>query len=86
MLPSNEYALLIFMDILLLQKIVKINMPKISFSIVKNADINLKQWIYFLSIMLMLAKLEPEKKMLNYKTSIMPITVNIANQSWIFVV
>lgn len=85
-MPSNEYALLIFMDILLLQKIVKINMPKISFSIVKNADINLKQWIYFLSIMLMLAKLEPEKKMLNYKTSIMPITVNIANQSWIFVV
>lgn len=65
-MPSNE--LLIFMDILLLQKIVKINMPKISFSIVKNADINLKQWIYFLSIMLMLAKLEPEKKMLNYKT------------------
>lgn len=61
-MPSNEYALLIFMDILLLQKIVKINMPKISFSIVKNADINLKQWIYFLSIMLMLAKLEPEKK------------------------
>lgn len=49
-MPSNEYALLIFMDILLLQKIVKINMPKISFSIVKNADINLKQWIYFLSI------------------------------------
>lgn len=85
-MPSNEYALLIFMDILLLQKIVKINMPKISFSIVKNADINLKQWIYFLSIMLMLAKLESEKKMLNYKTSIMPITVNIANQSWIFVV
>lgn len=85
-MPSNEYALLIFMDILLLQKIFKINMPKISFSIVKNADINLKQWIYFLSIMLMLAKLEPEKKMLNYKTSIMPITVNIANQSWIFVV
>lgn len=85
-MPSNEYALLIFMDILLLQEIVKINMPKISFSIVKNADINLKQWIYFLSIMLMLAKLEPEKKMLNYKTSIMPITVNIANQSWIFVV
>lgn len=85
-MPSNEYALLIFMDILLLQKIVKINMPKISFSIVKNADINLKQWIYFLSIMLMLAKLEPEKKILNYKTSIMPITVNIANQSWIFVV
>lgn len=85
-MPSSEYALLIFMDILLLQKIVKINMPKISFSIVKNADINLKQWIYFLSIMLMLAKLEPEKKMLNYKTSIMPITVNIANQSWIFVV
>lgn len=37
-------------------------MQKISFSIVKNADINLKQWIYFLSIMLMLAKLEPEKK------------------------
>lgn len=62
MIPSNEYALLIFMDILLLQEIVKINMPKISFSIVKNADINLKQWIYFLSIMLMLAKLEPEKK------------------------
>lgn len=61
-MPSNEYALLIFMDILLLQEIVKINMPKISFSIVKNADINLKQWIYFLSIMLMLAKLEPEKK------------------------
>lgn len=61
-MPSNEYALLIFMDILLLQKIVKINMPKISFSIVKNEDINLKQWIYFLSIMLMLAKLEPEKK------------------------
>lgn len=61
-MPSNEYALLIFMDILLLQKIVKINMQKISFSIVKNADINLKQWIYFLSIMLMLAKLEPEKK------------------------
>lgn len=85
-MPSNEYALLIFMDILLLQEIVKINMPKISFSIVKNADINLKQWIYFLSIILMLAKLEPEKKMLNYKTSIMPITVNIANQSWIFVV
>lgn len=85
-MPSNEYGLLIFMDILLLQKIVKINMPKISFSIVKNADINLKQWIYFLSIMLMLAKLESEKKMLNYKTSIMPITVNIANQSWIFVV
>lgn len=85
-MPSNEYALLIFMDILLLQEIVKINMPKISFSIVKNADINLKQWIYFLSIMLMLAKLESEKKMLNYKTSIMPITVNIANQSWIFVV
>lgn len=85
-MPSNEYALLIFIDILLLQKIVKINMPKISFSIVKNADINLKQWIYFLSIMLMLAKLEPEKKMLNYKTSIMSITVNIANQSWIFVV
>lgn len=85
-MPSNEYALLIFMDILLLQEIVKINMPKISFSIVKNADINLKQWIYFLSIMLMLAKLEPEKKMLNYKTSIMSITVNIANQSWIFVV
>lgn len=85
-MPSNEYALPIFMDILLLQKIVKINMPKISFSIVKNADINLKQWIYFLSIMLMLAKLESEKKMLNYKTSIMPITVNIANQSWIFVV
>lgn len=85
-MPSNEYALLIFMDILLLQEIVKINMPKISFSIVKNADINLKQWIYFLSIMLMLAKLEPEKKILNYKTSIMPITVNIANQSWIFVV
>lgn len=85
-MPSKEYALLIFMDILLLQEIVKINMPKISFSIVKNADINLKQWIYFLSIMLMLAKLEPEKKMLNYKTSIMPITVNIANQSWIFVV
>lgn len=85
-MPSNEYGLLIFMDILLLQKIVKINMQKISFSIVKNADINLKQWIYFLSIMLMLAKLEPENKMLNYKTSIMPITVNIANQSWIFVV
>lgn len=85
-MPSNEYALPIFMDILLLQEIVTINMPKISFSIVKNADINLKQWIYFLSIMLMLAKLEPEKKMLNYKTSIMPITVNIANQSWIFVV
>lgn len=85
-MPSYEYALLIFMDILLLQKIVKINMQKISFSIVKNADINLKQWIYFLSIILMLAKLEPEKKMLNYKTSIMPITVNIANQSWIFVV
>lgn len=85
-MPSNEYALLIFMDILLLQKIVKINMQKISFPIVKNADINLKQWIYFLSIMLMLAKLEPEKKMLNYKTSIMSITVNIANQSWIFVV
>lgn len=61
-MPSNEYALLIFIDILLLQEIVKINMPKISFSIVKNADINLKQWIYFLSIMLMLAKLEPEKK------------------------
>lgn len=61
-MPSNEYALPIFMDILLLQEIVKINMPKISFSIVKNADINLKQWIYFLSIMLMLAKLEPEKK------------------------
>lgn len=61
-MPSSEYALLIFMDILLLQEIVKINMPKISFSIVKNADINLKQWIYFLSIMLMLAKLEPEKK------------------------
>lgn len=61
-MPSYEYALLIFMDILLLQKIVKINMPKISFSIVKNADINLKQWIYFLSIMLMLAKLETEKK------------------------
>lgn len=61
-MPSNEYVLLIFMDILLLQEIVKINMPKISFSIVKNADINLKQWIYFLSIMLMLAKLEPEKK------------------------
>lgn len=61
-MPSNEYALLIFMDILLLQEIVKINMPKISFSIVKNADINLKQWIYFLSIILMLAKLEPEKK------------------------
>lgn len=61
-MPSNEYALLIFMDILLLQEIVKINMPKISFSIVKNADINLKQWIYFLSIMLMLAKLEPKKK------------------------
>lgn len=60
-MPSNEYALLIFMDILLLQEIVKINMPKISFSIVKNADINLKQGIYFLSIMLMLAKLEPEK-------------------------
>lgn len=84
-MPSNEYALLIFMDLLLLQKIVKINM-QFSFSIVKNADINLKQWIYFLSIMLMLAKLETEKKMLNYKTSIMPITVNIANQSWIFVV
>lgn len=61
-MPSNEYGLLIFMDILLLQEIVKINMPKISFSIVKNADINLKQWIYFLSIVLMLAKLEPEKK------------------------
>lgn len=85
-MPSNEYALLIFMDILLLQKIVKINMAKISFSIVKNADINLKQWIYFLSIMLMLANLSLKKKMLNYKTSIMPITVNIANQSWIFVV
>lgn len=27
-MPSNEYALLIFMDILLLQEIVKINMPK----------------------------------------------------------
>lgn len=61
-MPSNEYALLIFMDILLLQEIVKINMPKISFSIVKNADINLKQWIYFIRIMLMLAKLEPEQK------------------------
>lgn len=39
-MPSNEYALPIFMDILLLQKIVKINMQKNSFSIVKNADIN----------------------------------------------
>lgn len=86
-MPSNEYALLIFMDILLLQEIVKINMPKISFSIVKNADINLKQWIYFLSIMLMLAKLEPEKKNVELQNlNNANHFVNIANQSWIFVV